>query len=125
MNDKTMLQKEKETTTKDISNLSEELNDNVTLRGIKELFNVNNENIDIKTELEDREIRQITRLFFLGKEFKIKEMEIYLTKFLRLRLSKTRQSRKEIIDMIKADLTNELQMANSNKFLLKGLGGLK
>lgn len=119
-----ILNNEIESRTKDIKDLGEELNDNVTLKGMKELFNIDEKNIDIKTELEDREIRQITRLLFISKEFKITGMKKYLEVFMRLRLSKTRQSRKEIVDMIKADLTNEIQMAQGNRALMKGLGGM-
>ena len=119
---KTILQKEKANSVKSIDDISSEINDNVTIRGIKELFEVNDNNIDIKTELEAREIRQILRLSFMGKEFKIRSMQKFLIQFMRLRLSKERKSRQEIIDMIKADITNELQMAQGNKHLLKGLG---
>lgn len=119
-----ILNNEIESRTKDIKDLGEELNDNVTLKGMKELFNIDEKNIDIKTELEDREIRQITRLLFISKEFRITGMKKYLEVFMRLRLSKTRQSRKEIVDMIKADLTNEIQMAQGNRALMKGLGGM-
>ena len=118
----TILEKEKAGSVKNIDDLSSEINDNVTIRGIKELFDVTDKNIDIKTELESREIRQILRLLFMGKEFQIKSMQKFITQFMRLRLSKERQSRKEIIDMIKADLSNELKMAQGNKYLLKGLG---
>lgn len=119
-----ILDNEIESRTKDIKDLGEELNDNVTIKGMKELFNINEKTIDIKTELEDREIRQITRLLFISKEFKIIGLKKYLEVFMRLRLSKTRQSRKEIVDMIKADLTNEIQMAQGNRALMKGLGGM-
>lgn len=120
----TILTSNKDNKTKTATDISQEINDNVTIRGLNELFNVTDENIDIKTELEPREIRQILRLKFMAKEFKIIGLDKWIIKFMRLRLSKERKSRKEIIDMIKADLSNEIKMMGNYKgALMRGIGG--
>ena len=88
--------------------LSRELTDNLGVKGIHELIgNITNGNIDTKTDLADREIKLITRLKFIAKEFKIKRMDSVLYGYMRLRLSKNRESRREIIDIIKNELSRE------------------
>jgi len=67
-------------------------------RLINEFFN--RKNIDLKTELSDNEIKEITRLILLSKILKIGDLKDFVEIFMNLRVSLSRQGRKEFISAI-------------------------
>ncbi len=94
----------------DIEKISNELTDDVGVKVVNELLTtVTDENIDIKTELSDIEIKLITKLKHIYKEFDITRGDDLLKTFMRLKLSKTRKSRKEIIEVAKAEAQHEIE----------------
>jgi hypothetical protein len=53
-----------------------------------------------KTELSDEELREINKLYLLGKVFHIKYMDEFLNGFMRLRVSKDRKGRSEFLQAL-------------------------
>ena len=73
--------------------------DSEQLQIAKELFT--KENIEMKTELSDAEIRIFSRASFFGDIFAIDCVKIYIDRFMRLRVSKAREGRKEFVETVK------------------------
>ena len=73
--------------------------DSERLQIAKELFT--GENIDMKTELDDREINLIARAKFIEEVFALDSLGIFIDKFFRTRVSKARQGRKEFVETVK------------------------
>ncbi len=88
------------------------------------LFTADDEDIDLKTEVKDAEIKHIATLkyndLFL-QEIGVKPVySAYINKYLRLKVSKDRQSRKEAVEVRKtAQEYNETSIKDN---LRKGLG---
>lgn len=65
----------------------------------KELFS--NKHITTRTEVSDREISLISRLAYFSESFKIPEINKMLNKYMELKLSHKRKSRKEYLEASK------------------------
>lgn len=91
----------------------------------RELFTANKDNIDLKTDLKDEEISLINTMFFNNEILKKAGLNpIYskfLNKFMRLKVSKDRQSRKEFvgINSMKENEDNISNLNNNLKSLVK------
>ena len=70
----------------------------------KELFD--DKKIDLRTEVNDEEIKNLSRLRFIGKHFKCKTMDVVIDSFLTLRVSKDRKSRAEFITALQTERSN-------------------
>lgn len=70
---------------------------------VNELFNSADEDIDVKTDISEGEIRLINTMFqndnYLEDNGIDRVFENYLTKHMRLKISKDRESRKEFVDV--------------------------
>lgn len=107
---------------KDIEDIATQFSDNTAVKGINELMNnVTKDNIDIKTDLRDSEVKKILRIWFISETFNIKPMKEFCIEYMRLRLSSGRKSRQEIIDLIKAD--NQMEIEKSFGGRMKGMLG--
>jgi len=73
--------------------------DSEQLQIAKELFT--EENIDMKTEMTDSEINAFSRGEFIKEIFTLDSLGLFINKFERLRVSKTRQGRKEFVETVK------------------------
>jgi len=73
--------------------------DSERLQIAKELFTP--ENIDMKTEMSDAEINTFSRAAFIRDIFSLDCLDIYMKQFMRLRVSKTREGRKEFVETVK------------------------
>lgn len=85
----------------------------------KELFN--SDKIDVKTELSHDEINMVTKLRFLERKFKLRNIDVLVGSLLTLRVSKDRKSRSEFIQALRS----EDQDAQQSGFLKKFLGAGK
>lgn len=74
------------------------------------------DNIEVKTDLNEEEVSIMARLQFLVKELDLKNFGFALDKFMQLRLSKGRKSRKEFIEAIKKDTPFNFGGANLGGF---------
>ena len=88
--------------------------DSERLQIAKELFT--GENIDMKTELDDREINLIARAKFIEEVFGLDSLGIFIEKFLRTRVSKARQGRKEFVETVKNQEKDNSLAAIGNMF---------
>lgn len=85
----------------------------------KELFKADGDNVDIKTELTDKEIVFINILLFNNMILKEKGLKPIYNKFLnqymRLKISRLRQSRREFVEINKTSTSDEqIKSLNSN-----------
>ena len=76
---------------------------------VKELFSVNG--IKAKTEVSDREISIISRLYFLSKYINNPTLSEMLDNFLTLKISRKRKSRQEFIDGLKGMPKNDFSIS--------------
>lgn len=85
----------------------------------KEIFRADEDNIDIKTELSDMEIQILNRLMINDKILLqhglIPVFSLFSTQFMRLKISRNRQSRQEFVDINRQNNTDQM---------LSGLQGL-
>jgi hypothetical protein len=82
-----------------ITSNQEDRGDSEFIQLIKQLMT--DKNIDTKTELSDKEIKEIAKLLFISKFIKNKKLTNYILSFMRLRISFLRKGRKEFIYSIK------------------------
>jgi hypothetical protein len=92
----------------------------------RELFNADNENIDLKTDLSNDEINLIAGLkfndlFLKSRGLKPLFMNYYIN-YMRLKVSKDRQSRKEFVNINKQDSKEDVISMASN---LSNISGAK
>ena len=84
---------------------------NQQLKSSKELFSIDEDDLDFKTEVTETELRIISNLFVMDNYLKNIGLptifEEYYTKFLRLVVSKNRKSREEFISINKANTDEE------------------
>lgn len=77
--------------------------DNKDVIASKELFNVNDTNVDIKTEVGEEELFILNNMIFFNKLLKQAHLKpvfhSYLIQHMRLKISLLRQGRKEFVDM--------------------------
>lgn len=76
-----------------------------------ELFRVDKDNVDIKTELSEEELRMVNTLF-VNDAFLIEAgiepvFKIYYEKFMRLKISLDRKSRQEFVKINSEDRTDQ------------------
>lgn len=84
----------------DETTLDDEINQKLgTENKAKELFN--KKDINTKTDVNDREINLISRIMFISEIFEIPEIQNMINRYLELKLSKNRKSRKEYLDALK------------------------
>ena len=89
-----------------------------------ELFNANKDNVDLQTQLSETELRAIATLQTNDKYLNtlgIKNVyDIYINQFMRLKISLDRQSRKEYVEVNKA----EQQQQNMLERLTGGINSM-
>jgi hypothetical protein len=77
----------------------------------KDLFEANKSNVDLRTDLSIQEIVVINKLLiddeFIKKRLKFSLFSSFLDHYLRLKISKNRESRKEFVDINKRDRFKE------------------
>lgn len=61
------------------------------------------QDIDLKTELTNKEILAISKLLFVSKQYNIKNIDVFINKLLRLKISKERRGRNEFIQGLHAE----------------------
>ena len=90
----------------------------------KQLFSGDEDNIDFKTDIDEEEIRNITSLYMNDKYLNDVGLnpvfKRYYSKFMRLVVSKNRQSRSEYVSINKNDHTDETIDQLSNLSNLTG-----
>jgi hypothetical protein len=74
---------------------------------VKELFYENK--VKARTDLSGRQIKLITKAFYLAKMTGMTEINEILSDFMTLRISDSRQSRKEYVEGLKAKIDNQIQ----------------
>lgn len=74
---------------------------------VKELFYENK--VKARTDLSGRQIKLITKAFYLAKMTGMTEINEILSDFMTLRISDSRQSRKEYVEGLKAKIDNNIQ----------------
>jgi len=77
---------------------------------------LNTKDINLKTELNDKEILEISRLEILSQKTNNNVLNEFLTTFKELRVSKDRQGRKEILGAIQDNSTKQ-QSGFFNQFV--------
>ena len=92
--------------------------DSERLQIAKELFT--EENIDMKTEMDDREINLISRAEFIKDIFALDSLGIFIDKFERLRVSKKREGRKEFVETVKNQNKEESGLGNLASLFKQG-----
>lgn len=73
---------------------------------VKELFSEGK--VKSRTDLSSRQIKLITKALYLGKLTGMKEINQLLSDFMTLRISDSRQSRKEYVEGLKAKMDNAI-----------------
>lgn len=108
-----------------IEQFFKELNADVKNNNYTELFNPENENIDLQTDLTDSELRYIAVL--KTNDDYLENLGVgsiynkYVNHFMRLKVSKDRQSRKEYVEVNK----NENDIGLQEAFGKMGIGANK
>ena len=82
----------------------------------------NTENLETLSELNEDEVKLVSALITISKEFKIGLLDNYLAKFLQLKVSLHRQGRREISDIARPSQAEQEKTKQSLKSML--LGGL-
>lgn len=84
----------------------------------RELFTADKENIDLKTDIDEKEIRKIATLLHNNKMLKDRGLKPvfnnYLYKLMRLKVSKDRKSRSEFVGLNSQEIKDELNNLNKN-----------
>lgn len=85
----------------------------------RELFQAEADNVDIKTDLSAQEITLINKMHWNNEYLKRKGLKgvygSFLTKYMRLKISLDRKSRKEFVDVNKGDNSQEV-LDTASKF---------
>ena len=71
------------------------------LKSAKTLFEADNENIRLRTDLSDHEIKLLSKLRYFHKLVDIEGLDQILIEFMMLKVSKDRKSRKEFVETVK------------------------
>jgi hypothetical protein len=85
---------------------------NVNMNDVKELFH--EEKVKARTDISGRQIKLITKAFYLAEITGMKEINHILSDFLTLSISKDRKSRAEYVEGLKARIDNSLQNGIGN-----------
>ncbi len=81
----------------------------------KELL-TKDENIDLKTDVSDDDISNISKLRFMQKTLKMDNINILLDSFLSLRVSRGRKGRQEFIQALNAQMNAQAPIDPIEKF---------
>lgn len=81
----------------------------------KHLFS--DKDIKLKTELKDRDIKLMMRLYFFERLTETGLIEKLLTDFMHLRVSKDRKSRSEFVESLKSSLLMEERLNSMERFI--------
>lgn len=82
---------------------------------VKELFH--EEKVKARTDLSTRQIKLVTKAYYLAKLTGMKEINLLLNDFLTLSISKDRKSRAEYVQGLQAKIQNDI---NNNLASLRG-----
>lgn len=91
---------------------------NANMNDVKELFH--EDKVKARTDLSGRQIKLITKAFYLAEITGMKEIKSILSDFLTLSISKDRKSRAEFVEGLKAKIDN---MNNANAMNIRGQFG--
>ena len=81
----------------------------------KELFKANKKEIMLKTDLDDKEIKVLSRLLYLKERYDLNSIDKFVNTFLKLRVSRKRKGRHEFLEAFKGEL--EKDRGSFDKFL--------
>lgn len=79
---------------------------------VKEIFG--EDKVKARTDLSARQIKLITKAYYMIKLTGMKDLNKLLLDFMTLRISDTRQSRKEYVEGLKAKIENSIQQGMMN-----------
>ncbi len=102
----------------DLDGLISQTDDNPNNRIISHLFDAKEfekDGIDLRTQLNTRQIADITKLHFLADALDMKTLKSFVVKFMRLKVSQDREGRKELIKAVE----NTLESSKTNEFMSK------
>ena len=85
---------------------------NANQNDVKELFH--EDKVKARTDLSTRQIKLITKAFYLAKMTGMKEINHLLADFMTLSISKDRKSRQEYVEGLKAKIDNAIQQGAMN-----------
>jgi hypothetical protein len=71
------------------------------LKSARTLFEADDENIRLRTDLSDHEIKLLTKLRIFHRITDLEELDSVLTEFMMLKVSRNRKSRAEFVDTVK------------------------
>jgi len=78
----------------------------------KELLTVDLKNLPAKSELSEDQVVGFSKLSCFAKWFDIPEASLFEEKFLQFQISKKRAGRKEFLDSLKSNLTEQQKRGN-------------
>lgn len=88
--------------------LETSINEDISKLSLKHLFDkLDKKQILLKTELNDNEIKRITKLKFIAENLELKKLNSMITTFMQLRVSLERKGRNEVIDALKTITDNK------------------
>ena len=82
---------------------------NANQNDVKEIFG--EDRIKVRTDLSSRQIKLITKAFYLAELTGVKEIHVILLDFMKLRISDSRKSRIEFVEGLKARIENAMQQS--------------
>lgn len=71
------------------------------LKSARTLFEADDQNIRLRTDLSDHEIKLLTKLRIFHRITNLEELDSVLTEFMMLKVSRNRKSRAEFVDTVK------------------------
>ena len=71
------------------------------LKSARTLLEADDDNIDLRTDLSDHEIKCLTKIMYLQTLVNIPNINMLPVKFMRLKVSRNRKSRSEFVDTVK------------------------
>ena len=101
------------------TNMSMSENDDMS-KTVKELSSIEKRNI--LSELNDREISILTRMLSIATLTGIKEFQHIVYDYMLMKISRNRQSRKEMVEVLKAQLISEIEKEKKMNQIRTGLG---
>ena len=85
---------------------------NATQNDVREIFG--EDKVKARTDLSSRQIKNITKAYYMIKLTGMVDLNRLLLDFMTLRISDSRQSRKEYIEGLKAKMENSIQQGMMN-----------
>jgi hypothetical protein len=85
---------------------------NAMQNDIKELFH--EDKVKARTDISVRQVKLVTKAYYLAKLTGLKEINLILSDFLTLSISKDRKSRAEYVEGLKAKIDNAIQQGAMN-----------